>query len=194
MLSIKFPRVSNLLLVSLLLSSIPSQVLAISYLDNNAITAEVESPFTDVDFPKMPHESEYSSENEFLAAKEKYYQSFGALLFSMQLANGFNYSKLVGYEAEDGTHYFAPDNTVNRAEAAKFFAVYSRLGTIYVNNGVATTGDSFVDELPDWAADYIWVLKEISINLSQPGRLLKSLLEIQKWHHQNYPPNLKAGV
>lgn len=149
----------TLLLLAVLL---PSQVFAaITINDSAELTGSLSSPFTDIELLPLPKVEDYSSNSAFSAAKEEYYQAFGAHMFTQQLENSFD--KLVGYASSDGTHYFAPNNTVNRAEAAKFFQAYSRLNTILVNSGVVDFSAMFNDEIPSWARTYIWVLKDQGI-------------------------------
>lgn len=114
-------RLFALGVLGLLLSS-PLASAITFHTDLTGVMPEMDSPYTDVDFPVLP-------EGENLDEWDSYYQNLGILVLSHSLFNRGD--ELVGYEGAGGTRYFAPDSAINRAEIVQVLYNLTASFTVY---------------------------------------------------------------
>lgn len=149
-------------LAGLLAFLIPSQAFAVTFLEYTDLFEDADTIFTDVEIPTKPHANDYDSDEDYQSDMEDYYESLGTLILTHPLWNGAP-ERLEGYSAEDGTRYYSPAKTLNRAEAAKFFRVFvprfNSYGTTY--DGVESCFSDLNSS--DWYYDHACVLKEAGV-------------------------------
>lgn len=137
------------LLSMVLLAVVIPGAFAATLLDRTEIFEDQVSPYTDVELPTRSS----------TGGNEDYYEDLGVLMFSQPMFNGM--VALEGYEGSDGTRYYDPDKSLNRAEAAKFFAAFNPGFAPYIST-YYITGDCFTDLDNDtpWYKMYACYLKE----------------------------------